>query len=99
MWGWDKSCLIPFLLESKLSRRGSTNDKRQYSLCLSPRKSAQETKNTGSKHVSFALCGVHEQNVLYAEHDAIVYFTKLTTKQRQQIRDETLGSRKHVFTC
>lgn len=82
--GWDKSYLIPLLLESKLYRCGSTTDNGQYSLCLIPRKSAQETKKSGRKHLSFALCGVHEQNVLHAEHEAIVYFTKLTTKQRQQ---------------
>lgn len=97
--GRDKSYLIPSLLESKLYRCGSTSDNRQYSLCLIPGKSAQETKESGSKHLSLALCGVHEQNVLHAEHGAIVYFAKLTTKQWQRNRNETLGNRKHVFKC
>lgn len=96
---WDKSYLIPLLLESKLYRCGSTTDNIQYSLCLIPRKSAQETKKSGGKHLSFALCTVHEQNFLHAEHGAIVYFTKLTTKQRLQNRNETLGNRKYVFKC
>lgn len=97
--GWDKSYLIPLLLVLKLYRCGSTADNRQYSLCLSRGKSAQETKKSGSKHLSVALCGVHEQNVLHAEHAAIVYFTKLATKQKQQNRNETLGNGKHAFKC
>lgn len=95
---WDKSYL-PLLLEWKLCRCGSTTDNIQYSLCLIPRKSAQETKKSGCKHLSFALCRVHEQTVLHAEHGAIVFFTKLTTKQRLQNRNETLGNRKYVFKC
>lgn len=80
---WDKSYLIPLVFELTLCRCGNTTGNVQYSLCLIPGKSAQETKKTGSKHLSFALCGVHEQNVLYAEHKAIVCFTQLTSKQRQ----------------
>lgn len=97
--GLDKNYLIPLPLESKLYRCGSTTDNRRYYLCLIPRKSAQETKKSGSKHLSYALCSVHEQNVLHAEHGAIVYFSKLNAKQRQQNRNETLGNRKHVFKC
>lgn len=88
---WDKSYLIPLLLESSFTDVEAPPI-RQYSLCLIPGKSAQETKKSGSKHLSFALCRVHEQNVLHAEHRAIVYFTKRTTKQRQQNRNETLGN-------
>lgn len=79
-------------LEWKLHRCGSTTDNVQYSPSLIPRKSAQGTKKSGSKHLSSALCAVQEQNVLRAEHGAIVCSTRLATKQRLQNRYETLGN-------
>lgn len=71
----------------------------QYSVCLIPGKSAQETKKSVHKHQPLALYGVHEQNFPHAEHGAIVCFTKLTTKQRLGNHNKTLRYRKHVFKC
>lgn len=80
------------LPEWKPHRCGATTDSVQYSPGLIPRKSAQETKESATKHPSSALCTVQEPNVLHAEHGAIVYSTGLATKQRVQNRYETPGN-------
>lgn len=91
--GWDESYFIPLLLELKLYRCVSTSDNTQYSLCLIPGKSAKGTKKSGSKHLFIAFCGVHGRTVFHAEHKAIVYFTKLATKELLQDRN---GNRKRI---
>lgn len=78
--------------EWKLHRCGGTADSVQYSPGLIPRKSAQETKESATKHPSSALCTVQEPNVLRAEHGAIVYSTGRAAKQRAQNRYETPGN-------